>query len=293
MTSSSFSRLSTASTAVPSSVLPSIAARRRPTDHRPRDDFSRRLPDATTPRPPYLDPAGLTPSQTASSRRRIRPTRNRPTSPSSSTAIDVLKPILEALFGILQPSEGLLGAVDAIRRQVADALHAAKATSTNASAQLTVSWWCPCCRHHHDTACCSALARVSPCKHCGEGHSYRSCSLRREQANARAVKAQLAASQLSASSSIVFGNFDAVPIQPYVAQSASEVSEVAKVERTTGLRSPAKRTVAPQSPAATHHAQPTAVVPARGDGIASHDIAPDSAISAVVHGKMDVLFKAR
>jgi hypothetical protein len=121
-----------------------------------------------------------------------------------------------------------------------------------------VSWWCPCCRHHHDTACCSALARVSPCKHCGEGHSYRSCSLRREQAlrtveaNARAVKAQLAASQLSASSSIVFGNFDAVPIQPYVAQSASEVSEVAKVERTTGLRSPAKRTVAPQSPGFCH-----------------------------------------
>ena len=206
-------------------------------------------------------------------------------------------PILQALFGILQPSEGLLGTVDVIRRQIADALHAAKATSTTASAQPAVSWWCPCCRHHHDTACCSALARVSPCKHCGEGHSYRSCSLRREQANARAIKAHLAASQLSASSSIVFGDFGAVPIQSSVTQSASEVSEVAKVERTTGLRSPApaKRTVAPQSPAAAYHAQPTvtAVVPARGDDVESHDIAPNSAISAFVHSEMDVLFMAR
>ena len=292
MTPSSFSRPSTASPAVPYSVHPSIAARRRPTDHRPRDDISRRHHDATNSRPSHLDPQGLNPSTTASSRHRIRPTRNRPTSPSSSTAIDVLKPILRALFSILQPSEGLLGTVDAIRRQVADALHAAKATSTNANAQPAVRWWCPCCHHHHDAASCSALARVSPCSHCGQGHSNRSCPTRRalalERADAQQLAAQRGYEHLLATNSITFGDMTF----PFAA--AQSPSEVAKVERTTGLRSPApaKRTVAPQSPAAAHHAQPTAVVPARGDDVASHDSAPNSAISAVVHGEMDVLHKA-
>ena len=174
MTSSSFSRSSTAPTAVPSSVRPSIAAQHRQTDHRHRDDISRRRNGATNSRPTHLNPTGLTSSAaTASSQTRTRPARIRPTSQSSSTAnaIDVLMPLLQALFSILQPSEGLLDAVNVIRRQVADALHATKATSTNASAQPAVSWWCPCCRRHHEHACCNALARVSPCKHCGDGHS--------------------------------------------------------------------------------------------------------------------------
>ena len=166
MTSSSFSRSSTAPTAVPSSVRPSIAAQHRPTDHRHRDDISRRRNDATNSRPTHLNPTGLTSSATASSQTRTRPARIRPASQSSSAtnAIDVLMPLLQALFrvSILQPSEGLLDAVNVIRRQVADALHATKATSANASAQPAVSWWCPCCRRHHEHTCCSALARVSP-----------------------------------------------------------------------------------------------------------------------------------
>jgi hypothetical protein len=169
----------------------------------------------------------------------------------------------------------VFGVVDVIRRQVADALHAAKATSTNASAQPTLSWWCPCCRRHHEHACCGALARVSPCKHCGDGHSNRSCSLRREQASARAIKAQLAASQLPANRGIAFGTFDAVPIHFSATQSASEVSEVARVERADALRSPApaRRTVVPQSPAAAHQAQPTAITHARGGGVTFSDVA--------------------
>jgi hypothetical protein len=283
MTSSSFSRTSTASTAVPSSVHPSIAAQHRQTGNRHRDDISRRRSDATNSRPNHLDPTGLTSSTTASSQPRTRPARNRPASQSSSTAnaIDVLMPLLQALFSILQPSEGLLGAVDAIRRQVADALHEAKAASTDANAQPTVSWWCPCCRCPHKHACCSALARISPCKHCGEGHSNRSCLLRRAEASARAIKAQLAASQLPANDSIAFGTFGAVPIHLSAIsapQSSSAMSEVAQVERTASLRiaAPSTRTAAPQSPAAVQVAQSPVIALARGGDATSPGVDPES-----------------
>ena len=286
MTPSSFSRTSTASTAVPSSVHPSIAAQHRPTDHRRRDDsdISRRRNDATNSRPTHLDPTGLPSSTTASSQPRTRPARTRPTSQSSSTAnaIDVLMPLLQALFSILQPSEGLLSAVDVIRRQVADALHATNATCTDTSAQPTVSWWCPCCRCRHKHACCSALARVSPCKHCGDGHSNRSCSLRREQASARALEAQLAASQLPANRSIAFGTFGAVPIHLSAPQSTSEMSEVAQVERTASFQAtaPSTRAATPQPPAADQVAQFPVIILARGGDIASPGVDPESPTTA-------------
>ena len=257
MTPSSFSRSSTASTAVPSSVRPSIAAQHRPTDHRRRDDISRRRNDATNSRPTHLNPTGLTSSATASSQARTRPARIRPASQSSSTAnaIDVLMPLLQALFSILQPSERLLGAVDVIRRQVADALHTTKATSTNASAQPAVSWWCPCCRRHHEHTCCSALARVSPCKHCGDGHSNRSCPIRREQVRARADVQPVEAQPSQLTENIAFGSFGAVPVYLSASQSAREVSEVARVKRTDSAR-PGQRQSSTMSPADSRVARP-------------------------------------
>jgi hypothetical protein len=235
MTSSSFSRPSTAPTAVSSSVHPSIAAGHRPTDHRHRDDISRRHHDATNSRPTHLDPQRLTSSETASSQPRTRPARHRPASRSSSTAnsIDGLMPLLQALFSILQPSAGLLGAIDTLRRQVDEALCAAKTVSTNANAQPAVRWWCPCCRHHHDAASCSALARVSPCSHCGQGHSNRSCPTRRALALERADEQQIAAQRgyehVLATNSITFGDM------PFPFAAAQSPSEVARVERTDGF----------------------------------------------------------
>jgi hypothetical protein len=81
----------------------------------------------------------------------------------------VLMPLISAFISVLQPSEELLGAVDVLRQQIADAIRALKSASTEVNARPLVRWWCPCCHHYHDGTECNALARVSPCKHCGSG----------------------------------------------------------------------------------------------------------------------------
>jgi hypothetical protein len=225
-------------------------------------------------------------SSTAPSSRNRHSSRNRQLPPtySTTTAFDVLMPLFSAFVGILRPSPELLGAVDALRQQIADAVLALKSVSADVNAQPLVRWWCPCCRHHHDSTDCGALARVSPCKHCGGGHSNRSCPIRHEQVRARAdvqpVEAQ--PSQLTANRGIAFGTFDAVPIHFSASQSAVEMREVARVERTGSVRTAAlsTRTAAPPSPAADSVAQSPVVTLARGGDVASPGVDPESPATA-------------
>jgi len=214
----------------------------------PRDDVSRHNSITATSRPHRLGPAGSIPSTTASSRVRSSSAwqRRRPPSASTTDALDMIMPILSAFIGMLKPSETLLRAFDALRRPIADAVNAIQAASSDTSAQPTVRWWCPCCRHHHTAASCSALARVSPCKYCGDGHSNRSCSLRRAQASVRVndvpITAQLAASQLSTNHGITFGDFGHVPIHFTAAQFRGEVAQ--------GKRTVSVKVAAPSLPTA-------------------------------------------
>ena len=284
MTPSSFSRSSTAqpvqSPAYRQSRTPVARHSAGHSDHRDRatsnqrrstNDVSRRLSRH---------------SSTAPSSRNRHSSRNRQLPPtySTTTTFDVLMPLFSAFVGILRPSPELLGAVDALRQQIADAVLALKSVSADVNAQPLVRWWCPCCRHHHDSTDCGALARVSPCKHCGGGHSNRSCPIRHEQVRARAdvqpVEAQ--PSQLTANRGIAFGTFDAVPIHFSASQSAVEMREVARVERTGSVRTAAlsTRTAAPPSPAADSVAQSPVVTLARGGDVASPGVDPESPATA-------------
>ena len=176
-------------------------------------------------------------SSTAPSSRNRHSSRNRQLPPnySTTTAFDVLMPLFSAFVGILRPSPELLGAVDALRQQIADAVLALKSVSADVNAQPLVRWWCPCCRHHHDSTDCGALARVSPCKHCGGGHSNRSCPIRHEQVRARADVQPVEAQPSQLTENIAFGSFGAVPVYLSASQSAREVSEVARVKRTDSV----------------------------------------------------------
>jgi hypothetical protein len=122
----------------------------------------------------------------------------------------VLMPLISAFISVLQPSEELLGAVDALRQQIADAVRALKSVSAEVNTRPLVRWWCPCCQHYHDGADCIALARVSPCEHCGSGHSKRSCPIRRAQvqrarAGVQPVEAQPSDMPQSSAAGIVLG----------------------------------------------------------------------------------------
>ena len=173
MTSSSFSRPSTAP-----SVQSSASRQSRKSSARlsaGNDDHQDR---ATSSQPGSS--AGVSSrlsrhSSTASSSRNRYPSRNRQSAPSysSPTAFDMLMPLMSAFISVLQPSEELLGVVDVLRQQIADAVRALKSVSAEVNARPLVRWWCPCCHHYHDGAECNALARVSPCEHCGSGHSKR------------------------------------------------------------------------------------------------------------------------
>ena len=230
MTTSSFSRPSTAPPVHSSASRQSrMSSARRSAE--PRDDVSRHNSITATSRPHRLGPAGSIPSSTASSRFRSSSTWQRRRSPSSSStdALDMIMPILSAFIGMLKPSEALLRAFDELRRPIADAVNAIQAVSSDTSAQPTVRWWCPCCRHHHTAASCSALARVSPCKHCGEGHSNRSCSLRRAEVSTRVftmpIKAQLAPSHLSANSSLTRLTLGALTVSQWEKECSREVAQ--------------------------------------------------------------------
>jgi hypothetical protein len=177
----------------------------------------------------------------------------------------VLMPLISAFFSVLQPSEELLGAVDALRQQIADAVRALKSVSAEVNTRPLVRWWCPCCHHYHDGADCIALARVSPCEHCGSGHSKRSCPIRRAQvqrarAGVQPVEAQPSDRPQSSAAGIVLGGMSFPVSTPQVQP------ERAQVERTASLRTadPSTRTAAPQSPAANQQAQTPAIAVARG-----------------------------
>ena len=193
----------------------------------------------------------------------------------------MLTPLFSAFIGILQPSEELLGVVDVLRQQIADAVFALKSASADDNARPLVRWWCPCCRHYHDGTDCIALGRVSPCEHCGNGHSKRSCPVRRKQVQARydvqPVKAQPSDLLQSSAACIVLGDMS-FPVSPPQVK-----PERAQVERTASLRTtaPSTRTAAPQSPAADHMAQPPVVTLARGGDVASPGVDPGSPDTAV------------
>jgi hypothetical protein len=181
MTSSSFSRPSTAPSVQSSASRQSrkSSARQSAGDTDQRDRAARNRPGSSAGVSRRLSRH----SSTASSSRNRYPSRNRQSAPSysSATAFDMLMPLMSAFISVLRPSEELLGAVDVLRQQIADAIRALKSASTEVNARPLVRWWCPCCHHYHDGTECNALARVSPCRHCGSGHSERSCPIRRAQ----------------------------------------------------------------------------------------------------------------
>ena len=188
---------------------------------------------------------------------------------------------MSAFISVLQPSEELLGAVDVLRQQIADAVRALKSVSAEVNARPLVRWWCPCCHHYHDGAECNALARVSPCEHCGSGHSKRSCPIRRAQvqqarASVQPVEARPPGVPHPSATGIVFGDM----VFPVSAPQGKP--ELAQVERTASLRTadPSTRTAAPQLPAADPVAQTPVVTLARGGDIPSPDVDPESPATA-------------
>jgi hypothetical protein len=193
----------------------------------------------------------------------------------------VLMPLISAFISVLQPSEELLGAVDALRQQIADAVRALKSVSAEVNTRPLVRWWCPCCHHYHDGTECNALARVSPCKHCGSGHSERSCPIRRAQvqqarAGVQPVEARPPGVPQPSAAGIVFGDM----VFPVSAPQGKP--ELAQVERTASLRTadPSTRAAAPQSPAANQQAQTPAIAVARGGDITFRDVDPESPATA-------------
>ncbi len=193
-------------------------------------------------------------------------------------------PLISALISVLQPSEELLGAVDVLRQQIADAIRALKSASTEVNARPLVRWWCPCCHHYHDGIECNALARVSPCKHCGSGHSERSCPIRRAQlevqqarAGVQPVEARPPGVPQPSATDNVFGDMSFPVSTPQVQP------ERAQVERTANLRTadPSSRTAATQLPAADPVAQPPVVPLARGGDVTSAGVDPESPAAAI------------
>ena len=284
MTSSSFSRPSTAPSVRSSASRQSRKSSARQSagnyDHQDRATSNQLGPSADVSRRLSRH------SSTASSSRIRYTSRNRQSAPSSSTAtaLAVLMPLISAFISVLQPSEELLGAVDALRQQIADAVRALKSVSAEVNTRPLVRWWCPCCHHYHDGADCIALARVSPCEHCGSGHSKRSCPIRRAQvqrarAGVQPVEAQPSDVRKSSAAGIVFGDM-VFPV------SATQFEpELAQVERTDTIRTadPSTRAAAPQSPAANQQAQTPAIAVARGGDIPSPDVDPKSPATALTN----------
>ena len=281
MTSSSFSRPSTAPPVQSPASRPSRTTARRSAGYTDQRDRATSLQPGSS--------AGISRrlsrhSSTAPSSRNLHPSRSRPPAPdySPETALDMLMPLISAFISVLQPSEKLLGAVDVLRRQIADAGCALKPVSAEIGNRPPVRWWCPCCHHHHDGTECNALARVSPCKYCGRGHSNRSCPINKQsraRADVQPVEAQPSDVRKSSAAGIVFGDM-VFPV------SATQFEpELAQVERTDTIRTadPSTRTAAPQSPAANQQAQTPAIAVARGGDIPSPDVDPKSPATALTN----------
>ena len=109
-------------------------------------------------------------SSTASSSSTTRPrhsrsrTRSRVGTPARPQSIIVQ--LLVGLLSALPPSAEVL---TLLRRHV-NSIDRVLSQETRSARKPPAQFYCPCCRVIHHDKNCEALAHVSPCQHCGDGH---------------------------------------------------------------------------------------------------------------------------